>query len=146
LGTSLKVEDYYDDAEMPGSRLKIGFHGDRGASEQILIIPFRDGEDVRYFVFRGVSKGDRRVTRCDMIRIMSWDQLIDYLGDVWEEVWDAMLFELRPLKRTCHKRHNTPHYISHFQRSPKEIDAGPFPPRHVRAMRGYRVLEMLSRY
>jgi hypothetical protein len=27
---------------MPGSRLKIGFHGDRGASEQISIIPFRE--------------------------------------------------------------------------------------------------------
>jgi len=23
------------------------------------------------------------------------DQLIDYLGDVWEELWDAMLFKLK---------------------------------------------------
>jgi hypothetical protein len=38
----------YDDAEMPGSRLKIGFHGDRRNSEQIFIIPFKDGEDVKY--------------------------------------------------------------------------------------------------
>jgi hypothetical protein len=93
----------------------------------ILIYRSGTGEDVKNFMVRGVCEGDRRVTRCDMIRIMSWDQLIEYLGDVWEEVWDAMLFELRPPKRTCHKRHNTPHFISHFRRSPKEINAGPFP-------------------
>ena len=40
-----------------------------------------------------MREGDKRVTRCDMIRIMDWDQLIDYLGDVWEEMWDAMLFK-----------------------------------------------------
>jgi hypothetical protein len=51
--------------------------------------------DVKYFVVRGVREGDRRVTRCDMIRIMDWDQLIEYLGDVWEELWDAMLFKLK---------------------------------------------------
>jgi len=101
------VKDYYDDAEMPGSRLNIEFHGDRGASEQILIIPFREGDEVKYFVVRGICEGDRRVTRCDMIRIMSWGQLIEYLGDVWEEVWDAMLFELRPPRRACRKHHNT---------------------------------------
>jgi hypothetical protein len=37
------VEDYYDDVEMPGSRLKIGFHGDRGVSEQIFVISFGEG-------------------------------------------------------------------------------------------------------
>jgi hypothetical protein len=79
---------------MPGSRLNIGFHGDRGPSEQILIIPFREGE-VKYFVVRGVREGDRRVTRCDMVRVMDWDQLIEYLGDVWEELWDATLFKLK---------------------------------------------------
>jgi hypothetical protein len=76
---------------MPGSRLKIGFHGDRRVSEQTLIIPFRVGDDVKYFVVRG----DRRVTGCDMIRIMGWDQLIKYLGEVWDEMWDAMLFKLK---------------------------------------------------
>jgi hypothetical protein len=89
------VEDYYDDAEMPGSRLNIRFHGNRGTSEQTFIIPFRNGDYVKYFVVRGVCKGDRRVTRCDMVRVMDWDQLIKYLGDVWEEMWDAMLFNLR---------------------------------------------------
>jgi hypothetical protein len=53
LGTRLKVEDYYDDVEMPGSRLNIGFHGDEKTPEQILMIPFRDGDDVKYFVVRG---------------------------------------------------------------------------------------------
>jgi len=89
------VEDYYDDVGMPGSRLKIGFHGDEKNSEQISIIPFREGEDVKYFVVRGVRGGDRRVTRCDMVRVMDWDQLVEYLGDVWDEVWDAMLFKLK---------------------------------------------------
>jgi hypothetical protein len=89
------MEDYYDNAEMPGSRLNIRFHGNRGASKQISIIPFREGEDVKYFVVRGVRGGDRRVTRCDIIRRMDWDQLIEYLGDVWEELWDATLFKLK---------------------------------------------------
>jgi hypothetical protein len=80
---------------MPGSRLKIGFHGDRGVSEQIFIIPFRDGDDVKYFVVRGVNESDRRVTRCEMARIMDRDQLIEYLGDVWEGIWDAALFKLK---------------------------------------------------
>jgi hypothetical protein len=75
------MEDYYDDVGMPGSRLKIGFHGDEKNSEQIFIIPFKDGENVRYFVVRGVCEGDRRVTRCDMVRVMDWDQLIEYLGE-----------------------------------------------------------------
>jgi len=47
------------------------------------------------FVVRGVMEGDRRVTRCEMVKVMGWDQLIDYLGDVWEEVWDATLFKLK---------------------------------------------------
>ena len=79
---------------MPGSRLEIGFHGDEKNSEQISIIPFREGEDVKYFVVRGVSEA-KRVTRCEMARIMGWDQLIKYLGDVWEKMWDATLFKLK---------------------------------------------------
>jgi hypothetical protein len=55
----------------------------------------RGGDEVKYFVVRGVSEGDRRVTRCDMVGVMDWDQLIDYLGDVWEEMWDAVLFKLK---------------------------------------------------
>ena len=80
---------------MPGSRLNIGFHGNEKTSEQILMITFRDGDNIKYFVVRGVREGDKRVTRCDMVRIMDWDQLIEYLGDVWEEMWDAMLFKLK---------------------------------------------------
>ena len=48
---------------------------------------------------RGVREGDRSVTRCDMIRIMDWNQLIEYLGDIPRgflgEMWDAMLFKLK---------------------------------------------------
>jgi hypothetical protein len=83
---------------MPGSRLNIRFdshYGDGRVSEQVFIIPFREGDGVRYFMVRGVSEGDRRVTGCDMVRIMGWDQLIEYLGGVWEEMWDAMLFKLK---------------------------------------------------
>ena len=29
-----------------------------------------------------MREDDRRVTRCDMVRIMGWDKLIEYLGDV----------------------------------------------------------------
>jgi len=38
------VEDYYDDVEIPGNRLNIRFdphYGDRKASEQVFMIPFR---------------------------------------------------------------------------------------------------------
>ena len=42
-----------------------------------------------------VLGGDRRVTRCNMVRVMGWDQPIEYLGDVWEEMWDATLFKLK---------------------------------------------------
>jgi len=59
------------------------------------MIPFRDGDEVKYFVVRGVCEDDRRVTGCDIIRIMGWDQLIEYLREVWEEMWDAMLFKLK---------------------------------------------------
>jgi len=48
-----------------------------------------------YFVVRGVCEGDRRAMRCDMVRMMSWNQLIEYLGDVWGEIWDATLFKLK---------------------------------------------------
>ena len=95
---SLKVEDYYDDVEMLGSRLNIRFdsnYGDRRVSEQVFMMPFRDGDEVKYFVVRDVSEGDGRVTRCNMVRIMDWDWLVEYLGDVWEELCDAMLFKLK---------------------------------------------------
>ena len=75
------MEDYYD-VEMPGTWLNIGFYGDEKTSEQIFMIPFREGNDVKYFVVRGMSESDRRVTRCDTVRIMDWDQLIEYLGGV----------------------------------------------------------------
>ena len=89
------MEDYYDDVEMLGGRLKIGFHDNRGASKQILIIPFREGRMSGISWFRGVREGDRRVIRCDMVKVMDWDRLIEYLGDVWDEMWDAMLFKLK---------------------------------------------------
>jgi hypothetical protein len=70
------VEDYCDDVEMPGSRLnKVFFdphYGDGRASEQTFITPFGDGDNIKYFVVRGLSGGDRRVTRCGMVRIMNW--------------------------------------------------------------------------
>jgi hypothetical protein len=58
-------------------------------------MPFGDGDNIKYFVVRGICEGDRPVTGCDMIKIMDSDQLIEYLGDVWDEMWDAMLFKLK---------------------------------------------------
>jgi hypothetical protein len=81
--------------EMPGTWLNIRFYGGEKTLEQIFIILFRDGDDVKYFVVRGVREGDKRVTRCDMVRIMDWDQLVEYLGDIWEELWDATIFKLK---------------------------------------------------
>jgi hypothetical protein len=50
------VEDYYyDGVEVPGSRLNIRFYGDEKTSKQIFIIPFTEGENVKYFVVRGVA-------------------------------------------------------------------------------------------
>jgi len=43
----------------------------------------------------GVSEGDGRIKRCNMVRIMDWDRLVEYLGNVWKEMWDAMLFKLK---------------------------------------------------
>ena len=63
------MEGYYN-AEMPGSRLNIRFHGNEKTPEQIFIMPF--GDDVKYFVVGGVREGDRHVTRCGMVRIMGW--------------------------------------------------------------------------
>jgi len=81
--------------EMPGTWLNIGFYGDEKTPEQIFIIPFREGDEVKYFVVRGICEGDRRMMRCDMVRVMDWDRLIEYLGDIWEELWDATLFKLK---------------------------------------------------
>jgi hypothetical protein len=83
---------------MPDSWLNIRFdshYGDRRTSEQISIIPFRDGAESGISLSWGICEDDRRVTRCDMVRIMGWDQMIGYLGEVWDEVWDAMLFKLK---------------------------------------------------
>jgi len=40
-------------------------------TEQIFMMPFREKDDVKYFVVRGVYEGDGRVTRCDMARMMA---------------------------------------------------------------------------
>ena len=45
---------------MSGCRLNIGFHGNEKTPEQILMIPFRDGDDVRYFVVRDDRRDEMR--------------------------------------------------------------------------------------
>jgi len=63
------VEDYCDDVEMPGSRLNRGFfnlhYGDRRTWSRHSFMSFGDGDNIKYFVVRGVCEGDRHVTRCD---------------------------------------------------------------------------------
>jgi len=54
------------------------FHGDEKTPEQIFIIPFRDGDNIKYFVVGGVCEGDRRAMRCDMSWVMmpmAWERL-----------------------------------------------------------------------
>ncbi len=51
-------EGYTAYIEMPGTWLNIRFHGGEKNSEQISIIPFRDGDDVKYF--RGEGREGRR--------------------------------------------------------------------------------------
>jgi hypothetical protein len=43
--------------EMPGAWLNIRFYGDKKTPEQISIIPFKDGEDVKYFMVKGICEG-----------------------------------------------------------------------------------------
>jgi hypothetical protein len=64
--------------EMPGTWLNIRFYGGEKTPEQIFIIPFRDGDEVKYFMVGGVCEGDRRAMRCDMSWVMmpmAWGRL-----------------------------------------------------------------------
>ena len=80
---------------MPGSRLKIGFHDNEKTPEQILIIPFRDGDKVKYFVVRGVRGGRQahnKMRHGQDNGLGSADRISrGFLG----EMWDAMLFKLK---------------------------------------------------
>ena len=69
---------------------------------------------------RGVSEGDRHVTRCDMIRVMGWDRLIEYLGEVWEEVWDAVLFKLKAAETSMPQTSQHPIFFPFSGCSPKK--------------------------
>jgi hypothetical protein len=60
------MKDYYDDAGKPAkNRIRHGDERGLGADTHDTI---QGGDDVKYFMVRGVSEGDRRVTRCGMVR------------------------------------------------------------------------------
>jgi hypothetical protein len=63
------------------------------------VIPFRDEgyeDGLGYLVIRGtMSDEDGQVMSCDEVKVMGFSQLLEYLGGVWDELWDAMLFKLR---------------------------------------------------
>jgi len=70
---SERLEGHTAYIEMPGTWLNIGFHSDEKTSEQISIIPFREGDGGQIFRGQGASEGDRRVTRCNIARVIGWD-------------------------------------------------------------------------
>ncbi len=66
------------------------------------MIPFRDegyGDGLGYLVIRGtVSAEDGQVMNCGEVKIMDYPELLEYLGGVWDELWDAAIFELEKVK------------------------------------------------
>jgi len=67
------------------------------------VIPFRDEgyeDGLGYLVIRGtVSAEDGQVMNCDAVKMMRFNQLLEYLGGVWDELWDAAIFELENVKK-----------------------------------------------
>jgi len=66
------------------------------------VIPSRDEgyeDGLGYLVIRGtVSAEDGRVMSCGEVKMMGFNQLLEYLGGVWDELWDAAIFELENVK------------------------------------------------
>jgi len=91
---------------IPGSWLHLAFRligGDKPVTEHLLVIPFRDGgyeDGLGYFVIRGtMSDEDGQVMNCDAVKMMGFNQLLEYLGGVWDELWDAAILELENVKK-----------------------------------------------
>jgi hypothetical protein len=90
---------------IPGSWLHLAFCSisrDKPVAEHLLVIPFRDGgyeDGLGYFVIRGtMSAEDGQVMSCDEVKMMGFSQLLEYLGGVWDELWDAAILELEKVK------------------------------------------------
>jgi hypothetical protein len=45
-----------------------------------------------------MSAEDGQVMNCDEVKIMDYPELLEYLGGVWDELWDAAIFELENVK------------------------------------------------
>jgi hypothetical protein len=45
-----------------------------------------------------MSAEDGQVMSCDEVKVMGFSQLLEYLGGVWDELWDAAIFELENVK------------------------------------------------
>jgi len=77
--------------------------GDKPVTEHLLVIPFRDGgyeDGLGYLVIRGtMSDEDGQVMSCDEVKIMDYPELLEYLGGVWDELWDAAILELENVKK-----------------------------------------------
>jgi hypothetical protein len=88
---------------IPGSWLHLAFCSisrDKPVAEHLLVIPFRDGgyeDGLGYLVIRGTmsAEDEGQVMNCDAVKMMGFNQLLEYLGGVWDELWDAMLFKLK---------------------------------------------------
>jgi hypothetical protein len=92
---------------IPGSWLHLAFCSisrDKPVAEHLLVIPFRDGgceDGLGYPVIRGamsVEDGEQ-VMSCNAVKIMDYPELLEYLSEVWEEMWDATIFELENVKK-----------------------------------------------
>ena len=91
---------------IPGSWLHLVFcsiSGDKPVTEHLLVIPFRDGryeDGLGYLVIRGtMSDEDGQVMSCGEVKIMDYPELLEYLGGVWDELWDAAILELENVKK-----------------------------------------------
>jgi hypothetical protein len=67
------------------------------------VIPFRDEgyeDGLGYLVIRGTvsAEDEGQVMNCGEVKIMDYPELLEYLGGVWDELWDAAIFELENVK------------------------------------------------
>jgi hypothetical protein len=44
------------------------------------------------------AEDEGQVMNCDAVKIMDYHELLEYLGGVWDELWDAAIFELEKVK------------------------------------------------
>ena len=46
------------------------------------------------------AEDEGQVMNCGEVKIMDYPELLEYLGGVWDELWDAAILELENVKKT----------------------------------------------